>query len=55
MSVTATVEIERTPADEATGSRIGAVAGLVFALCFFLGVAMLEPPESASDRELVAW
>jgi hypothetical protein len=55
MSATATVEIERTPAREATGSTVGAVAGLVFALCFFLGVAMLEPPESATDRELVAW
>jgi hypothetical protein len=55
MSMTATVEIERTLAKQATGSRIGAVAGLLFALCFFVGVAMLELPQSATDRELVAW
>jgi hypothetical protein len=37
------------------GGRIGAVAGLAFALCLFAGVAMLETPRHATDQELVAW
>jgi hypothetical protein len=40
----------------ATTSRaLGPLAGLAFALCFFLGVAMLETPRGASDQELVTW
>jgi hypothetical protein len=37
------------------GGKIGAVMGVAFALLFFVGVAMLEIPNSASDKELVAW
>jgi hypothetical protein len=54
MSAT-TVEIDQAPARKATGSRIGALAGLAFAFCFFLGVAMLDLPQKATDQELVAW
>ena len=54
MSATATVESERART-KTIGGRIGAIAGGAFALLFFLGVAMLEIPESATDRELTAW
>ncbi len=53
MSTTAAVGIER--AKRVTGGRLGALAGAAFAVCFFLGVAMLEIPKNASDSELVAW
>ncbi len=36
-------------------TRIGSLAGVGFAIFFFVGVAMLEIPENASDQELVAW
>jgi hypothetical protein len=36
-------------------TRIGSLAGVGFAIFFFIGVAMLETPENASDQELVAW
>lgn len=49
----AAIELER--AGRATGTRLGALAGAAFALCLFLGVATLEIPDGASDRELVAW
>ena len=37
------------------GTRIGAAAGTVFALCLFAGVAMLAIPRNATDQELVSW
>jgi hypothetical protein len=55
MSATATVEEGKALAQRTAGSRIGALAGLAFAFCYFVGVAMLEIPESAADKELVAW
>jgi len=55
MSATATIENEHVPARLARGSRVGALAGLAFVLCFFVGVAMLEIPDGATDGELVAW
>lgn len=55
MSATATFEIDRAPDKATTRSRVGALAGVAFALCLFLGVASLEVPDGASDRELVAW
>ena len=36
-------------------TRIGSLAGLGFAIFFFVGVAMLETPRGASDQELVTW
>jgi hypothetical protein len=51
----ATIEIERARATSATGARVAALAGAAFALCFFIGVAMLSIPDDATDRELVAW
>lgn len=36
-------------------TRIGSLAGVGFAIFFFVGVAMLEIPENATDQELVAW
>jgi Tol biopolymer transport system component len=44
-----------TTTNRTTGSRIGALAGLVFAFCFFVGVITLELPKNATDQELVAW
>ena len=54
MAATATVESELTHT-KATGGRVGAIAGLAFALLFFLGIAMLDIPQSATDQELIAW
>jgi hypothetical protein len=51
---TTTLEIP-TALERRAGSRIGAVAGVAFALCLFVGVAMLDLPNHASDQELVAW
>jgi len=55
MSATATIENETAPVRLVRGSRLGALAGLAFALCFFVGVAMLEIPRGATDADLVAW
>jgi hypothetical protein len=56
MSATATMQqIDRAPATATARSRIGALAGLAFAVCLFLGVAMLEIPDGATDQQLVAW
>lgn len=55
MSATTSVETRTTPTASTAGSRIGALAGLAFALLLFVGIAMLDIPQSASDRELVAW
>jgi hypothetical protein len=55
MTATATLEIESASARSATRGRIGAVAGFVFALGLFAGVAMLELPKGATDSELVTW
>lgn len=54
MSATATVDTG-TARTARTGGRIGAVAGGAFALLFFVGVAMLDIPQGASDEKLVAW
>ncbi len=55
MSATATVDTRTTITARTTGGRLGAVAGLAFAILFFLGFAMLNIPRGASDRKLVAW
>ena len=55
MSATATIEREATVAAPTTRSRLGALAGLAFAACFFVGVASLSVPRSVGDAELVAW
>lgn len=36
-------------------NRIGSLAGLGFAILFFVGVAMLEIPDGVTDQKLVAW
>lgn len=54
MATTATIEYERART-KATGGRIGAIAGIAFALLFFFGITMLSIPESATDQELIAW
>src|SRR5262245_49022332 len=51
---TATAELGRTTEGK-WGDRIGALAGLAFALCFFAGVAMVDIPRHATDDSLVAW
>jgi hypothetical protein len=55
MAASATIGNTTTPARLARGSRLGALAGLSFALCFFVAVAMLDIPRGAADAELVAW
>jgi hypothetical protein len=55
MSATATIENQTVPARLARSSRLGALAGLAFTLCFFIGVAILDIPDGATDADLVAW
>jgi hypothetical protein len=37
------------------GARLGALAGVAFAVLFFLGTAMLDIPHGLSDEQTVAW
>ena len=37
------------------GGRLGAVAGVAFAVLFFLGTAMLDIPHGLGDEETAAW
>jgi hypothetical protein len=55
MAVTATNETYRALTRATAGSKAGGLAGLAFAVLLFVGVAMLEIPDRASDQELVAW
>jgi hypothetical protein len=55
MAATATDESHRSLAQARTGERIGSVTGLAFVLLFFVGIAMLDIPQSASDQDVVAW
>lgn len=55
MSTTTAVGTHATVSTRTTGDRLGAVAGLAFALLFLMGTAMLNIPLGASDRKLVAW
>ena len=55
MAATATDEFYRALTRARAASKAGALAGLAFALLFFVGIVMLEIPRSASDQELVAW
>jgi hypothetical protein len=52
---TTTIEVAQAHETGMAGTRIGAAAGTVFALCLFAGVAMLGIPRGASDQELVSW
>jgi hypothetical protein len=52
---TTTIEAARAPRAGLAGTRIGAAAGALFALCLFAGVAMLGIPRGATDQELVRW
>jgi hypothetical protein len=51
---TTAAELGRTM-DAKWGDRVGALAGVTFAVCLFVGVAMLEIPRRATDRDLTAW
>ncbi len=55
MSATATVGTEATFTARTAGGRLGALAGLGFSFLFFMGTAMLNIPQAASDQKLVAW
>lgn len=55
MVANTTVEDYKEIARATLGGRLGSLAGLGFVLCFFVGVAMLETPRGATDRELVTW
>src|SRR5262245_22957634 len=52
---TTTIKVAKAHGTGVAGTRIGAAAGTVFALCLFAGVAMLEIPRGATDQELVTW
>src|SRR5262245_1168198 len=52
---TTTMEAAKAHRPGLAGARIGAAAGTVFALCLFVGVALLEIPRGATDQELVSW
>jgi hypothetical protein len=52
---TTTIEAAKAHETGSAGTRIGAAAGTVFALCLFAGVAMLGIPRGATDQELVSW
>ena len=52
---TTTIEIATAHGKRLAGTRVGATAGIVFALCLFAGVALLEIPRGATDQELVRW
>jgi hypothetical protein len=51
---TTTVELGTT-LEGKWGDRVGALAGLTFALCLFAGVAMLDIPRNATDQEVLSW
>jgi hypothetical protein len=51
---TTTAELGRT-LEAKWGDRVGALAGLAFALCLFTGIAMLDIPRNATDQELTSW
>jgi hypothetical protein len=51
---TSTAELGRT-LETKWGDRVGAFAGLVFALSLFAGVAMLDIPRNLTDQELTSW
>lgn len=54
MQVTSTVAAPTRVTGTLAG-RIGALAGCGFALSLFVGVAILDTPRGATDRELIAW
>jgi hypothetical protein len=54
MAATATEVCQRSPTRSRAG-RLGSVAGLAFALFLFVGIAMLDIPQRASDQDLVTW
>ena len=37
------------------GTRLAALAGIAFAVMFLIGIAVLNVPTKASDRELLQW
>ena len=55
MSAIATAEARKAITTRMAGSRIGGLAGLAFAACFFMGTAMLDIPHGVTDQELIAW
>jgi hypothetical protein len=55
MSAATTVDTARARATRTAGGRLGALAGLAFAILFLAGTAVLNIPLGASDRKLVAW
>jgi len=52
---TTTIEAATAREKGSAGTRVGAAAGTLFALCLFAGVAMLGIPRGATDQELVSW
>jgi hypothetical protein len=55
VSATAAVGTQTTTTTRTAGGKLGAIAGLVFALLFLMGTAMLNIPRGTSDAKLVAW
>jgi hypothetical protein len=55
VSAAATIDTRTVLTARTAGGRLGALAGLAFAVLFLLGTAMLNIPHGASDQKLVAW
>ena len=55
MSAAATIEARTAITARTAGGQLGALAGVAFAVLFFLGTASLNIPHGASDQKLVAW
>jgi hypothetical protein len=54
LTVSTTVGVG-TRTTRTTGGRLGALAGVAFAVLFLLGTAILNIPNGVSDQKLVAW
>lgn len=55
MSATTMAVAGKATTARIAGSRIGGLAGLASAACFFVGTAMLDIPHGVTDQEVVAW
>jgi hypothetical protein len=55
VSVAAAVDVRAAVTERTAGGRLGAVAGLAFAVLFLMGTAILNIPRGVSDQKLIAW
>jgi hypothetical protein len=55
VSVAAAVDVRAAVTGRTAGGRLGALAGLAFAVLFLMGTAILNIPRGVSDQKLIAW